>query len=116
MNTPTNSLSPSSSFYSQSNTGSILGKSASNRSLYRDFAANGSNAISAINTGARKTTGARRSRQNTTDIMTGEDLVRTIGADYQDLQKRTLTKWVNSQLEKVDDRITNIETDFKDGR
>ncbi|CAO3618756.1 unnamed protein product [Cunninghamella blakesleeana] len=118
MNTPTNSLSPSSSFYSQLNNGSILGKSTSNRSLYRDFMTNNPATISTINTGARKTTntGSGRSRQNTTDIMTGEDLVRTIGADYQDLQKRTLTKWVNSQLEKVDDKITNIETDFKDGR
>ncbi|KAI9306228.1 hypothetical protein BJ944DRAFT_238935 [Cunninghamella echinulata] len=121
MNTPTNSLSPSSSFYSQpNNTGSILGKSASNRSLYRDFTSgNNSNANNttntSIHTGARKAT-TGRSRQNTTDFMTGEDLVRTIGADYQDIQKRTLTKWVNSQLEKVDDRIQNIETDFKDGR
>ncbi|KAI8344330.1 hypothetical protein BC941DRAFT_447310 [Chlamydoabsidia padenii] len=48
--------------------------------------------------------------------MTGEDLVRTIGSDYQEIQKRTLTKWVNTQLQLVDDQINNIETDFKDGR
>ncbi|CAO3597562.1 unnamed protein product [Absidia cylindrospora] len=42
-----------------------------------------------------------RSRQNTTDFMTGEDLVRTIGSDYQEIQKRTLTKWLLKLLSVV---------------
>jgi hypothetical protein len=107
--------------------GSNLGRSASNYSLYRDLAslANSSSnnnlaglAGSGSNGNGRKTTTASmgRSRQNTTDFMTGEDLVRTIGSDYQEIQKRTLTKWVNTQLQLVDDHINNIETDFKDGR
>ncbi|KAF7726997.1 Spectrin beta chain, non-erythrocytic 1 [Apophysomyces ossiformis] len=46
----------------------------------------------------------------------GEDLVRNIGSDYQEIQKRTLTKWINVQLSTVDDHINNIETDLRDGR
>lgn len=128
MTTPSsNAISPSSSIYSSSTVGSNLGRSASNYSLYRDLAslANSSSnnnlaglAGSGSNGNGRKTTTASlgRSRQNTTDFMTGEDLVRTIGSDYQEIQKRTLTKWVNTQLQLVDDHINNIETDFKDGR
>ncbi|KAL0073277.1 calponin homology domain-containing protein, partial [Phycomyces blakesleeanus] len=41
---------------------------------------------------------------------------RTIGKGYQEIQKRTLTKWINVQLGTVGDSITNIETDLRDGR
>ncbi|KAI8334687.1 hypothetical protein BC941DRAFT_80866 [Chlamydoabsidia padenii] len=72
---------------------------------------------SAAHLGGRKTATLGQPRQTTTtDIMTGEDLVRTTGSDYQEIQKRTLTKWVNAQLQVEGDRINNIETDFKDGR
>lgn len=40
---------------------------------------------------------------------------RNLGPGYQEIQKRTLTKWVNVQLSKVDDRIENMETDLRDG-
>ncbi|KAI8078677.1 uncharacterized protein BX664DRAFT_362254 [Halteromyces radiatus] len=115
MTTPTsNAISPSSSIYSSSTVNSSIGRSASNRSLYRDLTSTATNNNSS--TGGRKPTTMGRSRQNTSDFMTGEDLVRTIGSDYQEIQKRTLTRWVNTQLKIVDDHITNIETDFKDGR
>ncbi|ORZ15920.1 hypothetical protein BCR42DRAFT_44841 [Absidia repens] len=118
MTTPTsNAISPSSSIYSSSTVSSSIGRSASNRSLYRDLtSATSSNSIAALAGGGRKPTTMGRSRQNTTDYMTGEDLVRTIGSDYQEIQKRALTKWVNTQLKLADDHINNIETDFKDGR
>ncbi|ORX45667.1 hypothetical protein DM01DRAFT_1410877 [Hesseltinella vesiculosa] len=100
-----NALSPSPSIYSMASAASI-GRSPSNRSLMRD----GANATSV--SAARKNL---RSRQ-TTDILTTEDLVRTIGSDYQEIEKRTLTKWVNIQLQQADDHINSIEADFKDGR
>ncbi|KAI9008901.1 hypothetical protein CLU79DRAFT_497229 [Phycomyces nitens] len=59
-----------------------------------------------------------RSRQSTGtgDFSAGDDLGRTISKGYQEIQKRTLTKWINVQLDKVGDSITNIETDLRDGR
>lgn len=42
--------------------------------------------------------------------------VRNLGSDYQEIEKRTLTRWVNAQLSAVGDRIERIETDFKDGK
>ena len=75
-------------------------KSGSNRSLFQ----NNKKPIS-------------RSRQNTIGLdFTGEDLVRNIGSDYQDIQIRTLTKWVNAQLKQVDESIDNIKTDLRDGK
>jgi hypothetical protein len=47
---------------------------------------------------------------------TGDDLVRNIGSDYLDIQIRTLTKWINVQLSKVDDHIDNIDKDLRDGK
>lgn len=48
----------------------------------------------------------------------GEDLSsnRNIGSDYQEIQIRTLTKWVNAQLRQADDSISNIKTDLRDGK
>ncbi|KAK4509481.1 uncharacterized protein ATC70_007833 [Mucor velutinosus] len=58
-----------------------------------------------------------RSRQNTMGGLDfNEDLVRNIGSDYQDIQIRTLTKWVNAQLAQVNDSIDNIKTDLRDGK
>ena len=75
-----------------------MGRSGSSRSLFRD-----STRIPTT-----------RSRQNT---LTGsEDLVRNLGFDYQEIQKRTLTKWVNAQLEPEGDHVENLETDLKDGK
>lgn len=75
-------------------------KSGSNRSLFQ----NSKKPVS-------------RSRQNTIGLdFAGEDLVRNIGSDYQDIQIRTLTKWVNAQLKQVDESIDNIKTDLRDGK
>ncbi|KAI9499557.1 hypothetical protein BDB00DRAFT_783048 [Zychaea mexicana] len=60
-----------------------------------------------------RTTVKQRARQNT---ISDDDFVRNLGADYQDVEKRTLTRWVNSQLAAVGDRIDRIETDLKDGK
>lgn len=58
-----------------------------------------------------------RSRQNTLGGLDfGEDHVRNIGSDYQEIQIRTLTKWINAQLQQENDRIENIRTDLKDGK
>ncbi|ORZ01049.1 hypothetical protein BCR43DRAFT_561375 [Syncephalastrum racemosum] len=63
----------------------------------------------------------RTARQNTvgqtTDLLLStDDLVRHLGSDYQEIQKRTLTRWVNAQLSIVGDHIDHIETDLKDGK
>ncbi|KAI7902493.1 uncharacterized protein BX663DRAFT_511243 [Cokeromyces recurvatus] len=58
-----------------------------------------------------------RSRQTTAGLeFTGEDLTRNIGSDYQEIEIRTLTRWVNAQLKKVGDSIDNISTDLRDGK
>lgn len=90
------SLTPASTF------GSSMVKSGSNRSIFRE--------------NNRKP--VTRSRQNTIgqDFHNSEDLVRNIGSDYQEIQIRTLTKWVNAQLHQVDDSINNIQTDLRDGK
>ncbi|KAI9498895.1 calponin homology domain-containing protein [Zychaea mexicana] len=41
---------------------------------------------------------------------------RNLSIDYQEIQKRTLTKWVNAQLVTADDHIENMETDLRDGK
>ena len=60
-----------------------------------------------------RTTVKQRGRQNT---ISDDDFVRNLGADYQDVEKRTLTRWVNAQLATVEDHIDRIETDLKDGK
>lgn len=82
--------------------GSSIVKSGSNRSIFRE----------------NSRMSMTRSRQNTVgqEFYNGEDLVRNIGSDYQDIQIRTLTKWVNAQLSQVNDSISNIKTDLKDGK
>ncbi|KAI9275479.1 hypothetical protein BDA99DRAFT_568157 [Phascolomyces articulosus] len=61
----------------------------------------------------RATPVKQRGRQNT---ISDDDFVRNLGADYQDVEKRTLTRWVNAQLMTVGDHIDRIETDLKDGK
>ncbi|KAG2215176.1 hypothetical protein INT46_001452 [Mucor plumbeus] len=99
---PSTSSRPSTTNTNTTNTpfGTSMVKSGSNRSLFQ----NNKKPIS-------------RSRQNTIGLdFTGEDLVRNIGSDYQDIQIRTLTKWVNAQLKQVDESIDNIKTDLRDGK
>ncbi|KAG2225027.1 hypothetical protein INT45_003227, partial [Circinella minor] len=60
-----------------------------------------------------RTTVKQRGRQNT---ISDDDFVRNLGADYQDVEKRTLTRWVNAQLATVGDHIDRIEIDLKDGK
>jgi hypothetical protein len=45
-----------------------------------------------------------------------EDGGRNVAANYQEIQKKTLTKWVNAQLSTVGDSISNLDTDLKDGK
>lgn len=102
--TSSNATSPSTSSR-PSNTpfGTTMVKSGSNRSIFRV---------------ENKNKSVTRSRQNTIGGLTDftEDLVRNIGSDYQDIQIRTLTKWVNAQLKQVDESIKDIKTDLRDGK
>ncbi|CAO0799807.1 unnamed protein product [Mucor circinelloides] len=101
-NSSSNATSPStSSRPSTTNTtfGTSMVKSGSNRSLFHHQKP------------------VPRSRQNTVGGLDfNEDLVRNIGSDYQDIQIRTLTKWVNAQLAQVNESIGNIKTDLRDGK
>lgn len=45
-----------------------------------------------------------------------DELNKNIGSDYQDIQIRTLTKWINVQLSQVDEHINSIDKDLKDGK
>ncbi|KAF7725585.1 Spectrin beta chain, non-erythrocytic 1 [Apophysomyces ossiformis] len=109
MSTPSsNTPSSPSSFATSAN----IGRSGSSRSLFRDSIAGG--AFGAVPGSGRK---SNRSRQNTIggdSWLTDES--RNLSSEYQEIQKRTLTKWVNAQLCAVNDRIDNIETDLRDGK
>jgi hypothetical protein len=53
----------------------------------------------------------------TTHRQDTDELNKNIGSDYQDIQIRTLTKWINVQLGQVGENpITHIEQDLKDGK
>lgn len=53
----------------------------------------------------------------TTNRQDTDELTKNIGSDYQDIQIRTLTKWINVQLEKIGESpIQHIEQDLKDGK
>ncbi|KAI8349626.1 calponin homology domain-containing protein, partial [Choanephora cucurbitarum] len=41
---------------------------------------------------------------------------KNISLEYQDIQIRTLTKWMNVQLNQVGDHINSIDKDLKDGK
>ncbi|KAI7880642.1 hypothetical protein K492DRAFT_207398 [Lichtheimia hyalospora FSU 10163] len=47
-----------------------------------------------------------------------DDLVRNLGLDYDEVQKRTLTRWVNAKLSMAEnaDHVKHIEKDLKDGK
>lgn len=97
-----NATSPSTSSRPSQSFGSGLAKSGSNYSLFRSDTKN-------------KT--FTRSRQNTVGGLDfADDLNRNIGSDYQEIQIRTLTKWVNAQLGTADDSIKDIKTDLRDGK
>jgi hypothetical protein len=74
-----------------------MGRSGSSRSIFRDGR-------------------SQRSRQNTVDLFGFDDHSRNLGSDYQEIQIRTLNIWVNTQLKQVDDSVTNIKTDLRDGK
>ncbi|KAI9469687.1 MAG: hypothetical protein EXX96DRAFT_623306 [Benjaminiella poitrasii] len=103
-NSPTNVTSSSASSQPPTTTttyGTSMIRSGSNRSFFIE---------------SNRKSGPR-SRQNTAGLdFTGEDLTRSIGSDYQEIQIRTLTKWVNAQLKKVGESIGNIHTDLRDGK
>ncbi|RCI05860.1 hypothetical protein CU098_003910 [Rhizopus stolonifer] len=90
--------SPASSSRPSPTFGTSMVRSGSNRSILRE------------------TNRLTRSRQNTVGLDFIEDLNKNIGSDYQEIQIRTLTKWINAQLKQVDDSITNIKTDLRDGK
>lgn len=94
-----NATSPSTSSRPSTTFGTSMVKSSSNYSIFR---------------GDKPFT---RSRQNTAGGLDfAEDLVRNIGSDYQEIQIRTLTKWVNAQLKTVDESIKDIKVDLRDGK
>lgn len=96
-----NATSPSTSSKPTTNLGTNMVRSASNLSI---FQSNNRKPVT-------------RSRQNTLGGLDfGDEHVRNIGSDYQEIQIRTLTKWVNAQLKEVGDHIDNIKTDLKDGK
>ncbi|KAI8877901.1 hypothetical protein K501DRAFT_259621 [Backusella circina FSU 941] len=74
-----------------------MGRSGSSRSIFRDGR-------------------SQRSRQNTVDLFGFDDHSRNLGSDYQEIQIRTLNKWVNTQLKQVGESITNIKQDLRDGK
>lgn len=45
-----------------------------------------------------------------------DELNKNISSDYQDIQIRTLTKWINVQLSQVDEHINSIDKDLKNGK
>ncbi|KAI7896089.1 calponin homology domain-containing protein, partial [Mucor mucedo] len=45
-----------------------------------------------------------------------DELNKNISSDYQDIQIRTLTKWINVQLSQVDEHIDSIDKDLKNGK
>jgi hypothetical protein len=45
-----------------------------------------------------------------------DELNKNIGSEYQDIQIRTLTKWINVHLSQVGEHITSIDKDLKDGK
>lgn len=45
-----------------------------------------------------------------------DELNKNISSEYQDIQIRTLTKWINVQLSQVNEHITNIDKDLRDGK
>lgn len=44
-----------------------------------------------------------------------DELAKNISSEYQEIQLRTLTKWINNQLKQVGEQITSIAYDLKDG-
>ncbi|KAI9358664.1 hypothetical protein BD770DRAFT_363603 [Pilaira anomala] len=94
-----NVTSPSTSSRPSTSFGSSLPKSSSNYSLFG------------------RSDKLTRSRQNTLGGHEfADDLVRNIGSDYQEIQIRTLTKWVNAQLKVVGESIKDIKIDLRDGK
>ncbi|KAI7859353.1 hypothetical protein BDC45DRAFT_476153 [Circinella umbellata] len=59
---------------------------------------------------------SNRHRRHGQQTNSEEDTSRNLSIDYQEIQKRTLTKWVNAQLSIADDHIENMETDLRDGK
>lgn len=97
-----NATSPSTSSRPSQTFGTGMVKSGSNYSLFR---------------GDNKNKPFTRSRQNTVGGLDfADDLTRNIGSDYQEIQIRTLTKWVNAQLKTSDESIKDIKTDLRDGK
>ncbi|RCI05785.1 hypothetical protein CU098_006957, partial [Rhizopus stolonifer] len=45
-----------------------------------------------------------------------DELNKNISLEYQDIQIRTLTKWINVQLNQVGDQIISIDKDLRDGK
>lgn len=56
-----------------------------------------------------------RQSSNNTEPGGEEWAARNLSSDYQEIQKRTLTKWVNTQLKDEEQPMTTMETDLRDG-
>ncbi|KAI7869732.1 hypothetical protein BDF14DRAFT_1780036 [Spinellus fusiger] len=91
---------------------STMSNSSTNYPVSTPMSRSGSN-LSVYTASSSPAGRMNRSRQNTQGE---EDISRNISADYQEIQMRTLTKWVNVQLQQVNDSITSIATDLRDGK
>ncbi|KAI8139340.1 hypothetical protein BJV82DRAFT_626900 [Fennellomyces sp. T-0311] len=99
MSKSTNVISPSSSTARYS-THTIIGgmhRSGSNRSIF-----------------LRETSTSMKLTHSSSRNNIDQETARNLSVDYQEIQKRTLTKWVNAQL--TDDHIENMESDLRDGK
>lgn len=56
-------------------------------------------------------------RQNTLLGDSGaEDTVRNFASNYEEVQKKALTKWVNSKLATIGEHVNDLGTDLRDGK
>ncbi|KAM3586456.1 hypothetical protein VKS41_002971 [Umbelopsis sp. WA50703] len=92
----------------------------SDTSAARQLSNHDSSSIPASRSSRLRENGGKRVRQTSVfGDMSGagaEDGGRNVAANYQEIQKKTLTKWVNAQLATVGESIGNLDTDLKDGK
>ncbi|ORY97752.1 hypothetical protein BCR43DRAFT_490304 [Syncephalastrum racemosum] len=89
----------------RSGSSSSIVRSSSNRSLFLRES-----------TSTYRVTSMSRQSSSTTEPGGGEEwAARNLSSDYQEIQKRTLTKWVNTQLKDEEQPMTTMETDLRDG-
>ncbi|KAI9265281.1 hypothetical protein BDA99DRAFT_46494 [Phascolomyces articulosus] len=117
---PSNSTTLRNAAYST--TTSITGgmhRSGSNRSLFLRETSTSMKLTNSISSTRHRRHVRQPSNSNNTNSNNNEEDIesgRNLSIDYQEIQKRTLTKWVNAQLSTAGDHIENMETDLRDGK